>query len=98
MRDQVQSMNLIFRLFLMISVTAAAAAGQTSPSTASAAPSDKPPSSSPHKLDRSVAYYHYALAHMYEEQVTVYGRSDLANKAIQEYRLAIDADQSSEFL
>ena len=35
---------------------------------------------------------------MYEEQVTVYGRSDLANKAIEEYRLAMDADPSSEFL
>jgi len=35
---------------------------------------------------------------MYEEQVTVYGRSDLANKAIDEYRLAIEADPSSEFL
>ncbi len=81
----------------MISVAAAVAAGQTSPSDA--APSDaKPATSSPHKVDRSVAYYHYVLAHMYEEQVTVYGRSDLASKAIQEYRLAIDADPSSEFL
>jgi tetratricopeptide (TPR) repeat protein len=35
---------------------------------------------------------------MYEEQITVYGRSDLANKAIEEYRLAIEADPSSEFL
>jgi len=35
---------------------------------------------------------------MYEEQVTVYGRSELANKAIEEYRLAIEADPSSEFL
>jgi tetratricopeptide (TPR) repeat protein len=35
---------------------------------------------------------------MYEEQVTVYGRSDLANKAMDEYRLAIEADPSSEFL
>ncbi len=35
---------------------------------------------------------------MYEEQVTVYGRSDLANKAIEEYRLAIEADPGSEFL
>jgi len=35
---------------------------------------------------------------MYEEQVAVYGRSDLANKAIEEYRLAIDADPTSEYL
>src|SRR5580704_13570290 len=93
-------MNRIIRLFLMISLAAAAAAAQTNPSAPaqSATPNDNTAVSSPHKADRSVAYYHYALAHMYEEQVTVYGRSDLANKAIQEYRLAIDADQSSEFL
>jgi tetratricopeptide (TPR) repeat protein len=35
---------------------------------------------------------------MYEEQVAMYGRSDLANKAIEEYRLAIDADPTSEYL
>src|SRR5208282_2700086 len=93
-------MNRIFRLFLMISLAAAAAAAQTNASSPSeAAPSDdKPAASSPHKVDRSAAYYHYALAHMYEEQVTVYGRSDLAIKATEEYRLAIEADPSSEFL
>src|SRR5271168_1971090 len=31
-------------------------------------------------------------------QVTVYGRSELANRAMEEYRLAIEADPSSEFL
>ena len=35
---------------------------------------------------------------MYEEMVTAYGRSDLAAKATEEYRLAIEADPSSEFL
>jgi tetratricopeptide (TPR) repeat protein len=88
-------MNRIFRIFLMISLAAAAAAAQASPSSPSGT---KPAQSSPRKLDRGAAYYHYALAHMYEEQVTVYGRSELANKAIEEYRLAIEADPSSEFL
>ncbi len=48
--------------------------------------------------DRAAAYYHFALAHMYEEQVATYGRSELANKAIEEYRLAIDADPTSAYL
>ena len=48
--------------------------------------------------DHAAAYYHYALAHMYEEQVAMYGRSELANKAIDEYRQAIDADPTSEYL
>ena len=99
-------MNRIFRLFLMISLAAGAAA-QTGSSQAgssqagSPASSDsKPAESKPaaRKTDRAAAYYHYSVAHMYEEQVTVYGRSDLANKAIDEYRLAIEADPSSEFL
>lgn len=48
--------------------------------------------------DRAAAYYHFALAHMYEEQVATYGRSELANKAIEEYRAAIEADPTSEYL
>jgi len=57
----------------------------------------KPASAAP-KADMAAAYYHYALAHMYEEQVTVYGRSDLTNKAIDEYNQAIAADPTSEYL
>jgi tetratricopeptide (TPR) repeat protein len=48
--------------------------------------------------DRAAAYYHFALAHMYEEQVATYGRSELATKAIEEYRAAIDADPTSAYL
>jgi tetratricopeptide (TPR) repeat protein len=54
--------------------------------------------STPRKVDKAAAYYHYALGHMYEEQVAVYGRSDLANKAIEEYRQAIEADPNSGYL
>jgi tetratricopeptide (TPR) repeat protein len=88
-------------------ISTAAAVGQSSPPTpsdskpADSQASDSKPASPPtsgRKSDRSAAYYHYALAHMYEEEVTAYGRSELANKAIEEYRLAIDADPSSEFL
>src|SRR5882672_11513278 len=91
-------MNRLFCLILMVS--AAAATGQTSPSAPSDAKSAdaKATPSTPRKLDKGAAYYHYSVAHMYEEQVTVYGRSELANKAIEEYRLAIEADPSSEFL
>jgi tetratricopeptide (TPR) repeat protein len=48
--------------------------------------------------DRAAAYYHFVLAHMYEEQVDKYGRSEFANKAIEEYRAAIDADPTSAYL
>ena len=74
------------------------ALAQTSPSASASAAQDAQSSSAPRKVDKSAAYYHYTLAHMYEEMVTAYGRSDLALKATEEYRLAIEADPSSEFL
>jgi predicted Zn-dependent protease len=95
-------MNRIFRIFLTISLSVGAAVSQTSPSSSSPSepnpPESKPAQSSPRKFDRAAAYYHYTMAHMYEEMVTAYGRSDLATKATEEYRLAIEADPSSEFL
>ena len=71
------------------------AVAQTSQSTPATPESSQ---SSPRKVDKAAAYYHYTLAHMYEEMVTAYGRSDLAVKATEEYRLAIESDPSSEFL
>jgi tetratricopeptide (TPR) repeat protein len=96
-------MNRIFRFFVPISLAtlflATAAFAQTSPSEQNKSGESKPEAqSAPRKTDRAAAYYHYMLAHMYEEMVTAYGRSDLANKSIEEYRQAIDADPSSEFL
>jgi tetratricopeptide (TPR) repeat protein len=64
---------------------------------ATAAPAQQPTAKAK-TPDRAAAYYHFALAHMYEEQVATYGRSELANKAIEEYRAAIDADPTSAYL
>jgi tetratricopeptide (TPR) repeat protein len=50
------------------------------------------------KPDQAAAYYHFSLAHMYEEMMAMYGRSEFATKAIEEYRLAIENDPSSEYL
>ena len=62
-------------------------------------PAVEAPSAAKGKVpDRAAAYYHFALAHMYEEQVATYGRSELATKAIEEYRAAIDADPTSAYL
>jgi tetratricopeptide (TPR) repeat protein len=62
-------------------------------------PAVEAPSAATGKVpDRAAAYYHFALAHMYEEQVATYGRSELATKAIEEYRAAIDADPASAYL
>jgi len=89
-------MKSVFGLLLAFLLAATSLLAQQ---TSTAKPDAKPATAAtPKKADRAAAYYHYALAHMYEEQVAVYGRSDLANKAIEEYRLAIDADPTSEYL
>ena len=75
--------------FIFVAAIAAAQSSATTPVTQAAAP---------HKPDHATAYFHYTMAHMYEEQIATYGRMELVSKAIDEYRLAIDADPSSEFL
>ena len=98
--------NVTSTIFVLLALAGAVFAQQTpaSPSdskqsAAQPAQSAKQPApANPRKADRAAAYYHYTLAHMYEEQVAVYGRSELANKAIEEYRQAIDADPTSEYL
>jgi len=66
------------------------------PAASSAQPA--PSTAAPAKVDKAAAYYHFTMAHMYEEQMAAYGRSDLVSKAIEEYRLALEADPTSEYL
>ena len=81
------------------------AAPQSTPANPSASPAgstgQKPVSTPPattQKPDRSAAYYHFGLAHMYEDMATNYGRPEYATRAIEEYKLALDADPSSKYL
>src|SRR5438067_6186205 len=90
------SMKSIYSAIAVLLVTASIYA-QT-PGASESKPAVPPTNSAPRKVDKAAAYYHYALGHMYEEQVAVYGRSELANKAIEEYRQAIEADPTSEYL
>jgi tetratricopeptide (TPR) repeat protein len=89
-------MNKIACVFAVLLVALTPSFSQQNPGTAT----DSKPSAqaTPRKPDRASSYYHYTMAHIYEELVTVYGRSDLASKAIEEYRQAIEADPSSAYL
>ncbi len=49
-------------------------------------------------VDRAAAYYHYGLAHMYEDMAVSAGRPDYATQAVEEYKLALDADPNSSLL
>ncbi len=48
--------------------------------------------------DRAAAYYHYGLAHLYEDMAVNAGRSDYATQAVEQYKLALDADPDSRLL
>src|SRR5690348_2363334 len=91
-------------VLLLASASAVAQQGaehkkSTAPMQASPAkPAEQPRQGTTGKPDRADAYYHVALGHMYEEMMAMYGRSDYATKAIDEYRQAIQADPTSDFL
>jgi len=48
--------------------------------------------------DTSSAYFHYMVAHEYEEMATTLGRSEYATRAIEEYKMALNADPASKYL
>src|SRR6185437_8622950 len=48
--------------------------------------------------DRASSYYHYGLAHLYEGMAVSAGRSDYATQAVEEYKLALNADPGSRLL
>ncbi len=48
--------------------------------------------------DHALSYYHYSLAHLYEEMAAAYNRQDYLQKAIDNYKLAMKYDPGSTFL
>jgi tetratricopeptide (TPR) repeat protein len=48
--------------------------------------------------NRGESYYHYAMAHLYELLARDYRSTEYVNKSIDEYKQAIQADPSSEYL
>jgi tetratricopeptide (TPR) repeat protein len=49
-------------------------------------------------VDHASSYYHYGLAKLYEEQAVASGRQDVATQAIEQYKMALDADPNSRVL
>ncbi len=65
-----------------------AAAAKTQPSPSASQPATQP-------ANRGQAYYHDALASVYEDQAVAQGQQEYANRAIEEYKLALNADPGS---
>ncbi len=57
-----------------------------------------PPAKAPAAPDRASSYYHYSLAHLYENMAVNAGRSDYATQAIEQYKLALIDDPNSRLL
>ena len=74
-------------LLAVQSMFAQAPAATTHPAT--------PPAATP---DRASSYYHYGLARLYEDMAVNAGRSDYATQAVEQYKLALDADPNSRLL
>lgn len=66
--------------------------------TASAQSSAPAAHAAPAQPDHASSYYHYGLAKIYENQAVANGRQDLATQAIEQYKLALEADPDSEML
>lgn len=95
----------IFRALPLMLSAAVTLAAQTQSQKPPTAPAEQKlpatPTATPDSVttpNRADAYYHYSLAHIYEELVALYGRTEFANKAIDEYKLAIANDPQSDYL
>ena len=87
-------MNSSLAALLLFSSLSAPLASQTT-SAPNPGATEQTPAKTP---NRAAAYYHYSLAHNYEELVVMYQRQEYASKAVDEYKLAIENDPESELL
>jgi tetratricopeptide (TPR) repeat protein len=86
---------LPFRATLSTAAFLLAANLLTAPALAQKDTKSAPPRPTP---DHAAAYYHTGLAHLYEQMAVTNGRPDYATQAVEEYKLALNADPDSKFL
>lgn len=90
-----------FRLSLAAAALVAlplAAGAQATPAPAASAPASAPADQSPAPANRASAYYHAALAGIYEEQAVNTGQSQYISQAVDQYKNALIADPTSPAL
>lgn len=79
-------------------VPAFAQENSTKPAAVPAPTDSAKPAADDQASNRAKAYYHLALANTYEEDAVTYGSQDYANRAIDEYKIALNADPDSPLL
>ncbi len=82
-------------LLLPAAALCAQAPAQGGPSNTASASTDAATTPSPETTERAQAYYHAALAGMYEDDAISEGRPDEVNQAIEQYKLALNDDPGS---
>ena len=99
---RIHPLRLVWVAALLIAVpqllAAAPPAHQTASTASQTAEAKTPADQSQTEPDRASSYYHYGLAHLYEEMAISAGRPDYATQAVEEYKLALDADPNSALL
>jgi tetratricopeptide (TPR) repeat protein len=103
-------LGFILSAVIAIALTAQPALAQSTPAqSAPGAPAKAAPAQTPAATpiriapgqaaapvpDRSKSYYHAALATTYEEEAVTQGHPELIDKAVEEYKYALNADPSS---
>src|SRR3974390_2389267 len=86
-----------FSIALPASIVCAqsATAAPASSKPGDTAPAKAPRDADPQPVDRSQAYFHSALAHIYEEEAIASGRPEYMRHAVEEYKTALSADPGS---
>jgi tetratricopeptide (TPR) repeat protein len=79
----------------LVSLPALSAHAQTPAKPEAAKPAETAKTPEPSASDRSAAYYHAALANLYEEQAINSGRPEYVQHSIEEYKAALNADPHS---
>ena len=99
---RIHPLRLVWVAALLIAMpqllAAAPPAHQTASTASQTAEAKTPADQSQTEPDRASSYYHYGLAHLYEEMAINAGRPDYATQAVEEYKLALDADPNSALL
>jgi tetratricopeptide (TPR) repeat protein len=82
-------------LMPLVPAGAQAAPAQTTPAPTKTPAAPATPAPTGQQPDRAVAYYHLALANIYEDEAVENGNNDDARLAVDEYKYALNADPTS---
>ena len=87
--------SIVLLPVLPVCAQTASAPQATAKFSASPAVAAKPAAAEAADANRSVAYYHLALANIYEDEALENGNTDAARLAVDEYKSALNADPNS---